>query len=145
MINQSVCASFIKELFEGIHNFGTAPDVFMLALYTSAARLDGGTTVYSATNEVAGAHYDAGGEILSIRQRPTVVGTRVMVNFNDIFWPVGVSIIARGGLIYNSSKANRAVMVVDFGLDINSVSTGKFGVKFPPNTLDLNPAAMVAS
>lgn len=144
MINQSVCASFKKELFEAVHNFGVAPDIFMLALYTSSARLDFNTTAYSTVGEVVGPQYTAGGEILSILQAPTVYGSQIMLNFHDLLWPVGISVITRGALIYNSTKANRAVLVIDFGLDINTSTSGKFGITFPPHGQDMNPAILVA-
>jgi DNA-binding beta-propeller fold protein YncE len=145
MINQAVCASFMQELFEGVHNFGPAPDIFMFALFTSSARLDGGTTVYDPFGEATGPEYVAGGEILSIRQPPVTQGPRALLNFSDVLWPVGIAIIARGGLIYNSSKANRAVSVFDFGMDINTTTSGKFGIRFPPNGVGVNPAIMVMS
>jgi hypothetical protein len=67
-----------------------------------------------------------------------------MLNFNDVLWPVGISVITRGALIYNSTKENRAMMVVDFGMDINTAASGKFGIEFPPSGQDMNPAALVA-
>src|SRR4249920_1809458 len=98
MVNQSVCASFIQELFQGVHNFSTAPDIFMIALYTSAAQLNSNTTAYSTFGEVVGPEYTAGGEILTILQPPTVLGSRIMLNFYDVLWPVGIAVITRGAL-----------------------------------------------
>ena len=42
------------------------------------------------------------------------------------------TITARGALIYNASKANKAVAVLDFGADKTS-TTGDFTVQFPIN------------
>ena len=61
-ITQAMCTSFKKELLLGVHRFGTnAADTMKLALYTSSATLDATTTAYSATNEVSGTGYSAGG------------------------------------------------------------------------------------
>ena len=40
------------------------------------------------------------------------------------------TITARGALIYNSSKSNKAVAVLDFGTDKTSTA-GNFTVQFP--------------
>lgn len=64
-MTQAVCNSFKQELFEGVHNLANAGDVIKFALYTNAATLDATTTVYSATNEVSGTGYTAGGVTLA--------------------------------------------------------------------------------
>jgi len=129
MITQSMCTSFKVELLQGVHNFTNgAGDVFKIALYTSAATLSAATTAYSATNETSGPGYTAGGATLT-SVTPTSSGTTAFVDFADAVWP-NASITARGALIYNSSKANRAVAVLDFGADKTS-TTGDFTVVMP--------------
>ena len=129
-ITQAMATSFKVELLTGTHNFtNTTGDVFKLALYTSAATLDATTTAYSATNEVAtGGNYVAGGNTL-VNVTPISTGTTAFTDFADSTW-AGATITANGALIYNSSKANRAVAVLAFGGD--KVSTaGDFSVIFP--------------
>jgi hypothetical protein len=44
----------------------------------------------------------------------------------------GASFTCRGGLFYNSSKANRAIAVIDFGAD--KTASGTFTVQLPAST-----------
>ena len=129
-ITQALCTSFKVEILQAIHDFtASTGDVFKLALYTSSANLDATTTVYSATNEVANSGtYTAGGGSLT-NVTPTSTGTTAFLDFGDIAF-TSATITARGALIYNSSKANRAVAVLDFGSDKIS-TTGTFTVQFP--------------
>lgn len=128
-ITQALCTSFKKELFEGTHDFSASGgDTFKIALYTSSASLDATTTAYSATNEVSGTGYSAGGATLT-NVDPASSGTTAFVDFDNVTW-ASSSITARGALIYNSSKSNKAVCVLDFGSDKTS-SSSDFTVTFP--------------
>jgi hypothetical protein len=57
-------------------------------------------------------------------------GTTAYVDFANASWTG--SLTARGGLIYNSSKGNKAICVLDFGADKTSTTT--FLVTMPANT-----------
>lgn len=128
-ITQAICTSFKQELLVGTHNFtNTTGDVFKIALYTSSATLGASTTAYSATNEVSGAGYSAGGATLT-NVTPTTSGTTAFTDFADVTWSSS-TITARGALIYNSTDSNRAVCVLDFGSDVSS-SSGDFTISFP--------------
>lgn len=128
-ITQAMCTSFKKELMEGLHNFkATGGNAFKIALYVAAATLDASTTAYSATNEASGTGYTAGGAALT-NVDPTTSGTTAFTDFADVSWPTS-TITARGALIYNSTNANRAVAVLDFGSDKSS-SSGTFQIVFP--------------
>jgi len=128
-ISQSMCTSFKQEILVGTHNFTTTTgDVFKIALYTSSATLGSATTAYAATNEVAGTGYTAGGLALT-NVTPTTSGTTAYVDFGNAVWTTA-TITARGALIYNSSKSNKAVAVLDFGADKTSTA-GDFTVSFP--------------
>ena len=112
-----VCTSFLVELLQATHDFTPSTgDTFKLALYDENATLNADTTVYSATNEVSGTGYSAGGVTLTT-STPTSDGRTALVDFNDVTLST-VTITARGGLVYNSSKSNRTVMVLDFGRNI---------------------------
>jgi hypothetical protein len=128
-IVQTLVTSFKKESWQGIHNLET--DVLKIALYTGAVTLDANTTTYSTTNESSGAGYTAGGATLTGATINTS-GTTVFVDFNNVVWS-GASFTTRGALIYNSSKANRAIAVLDFGADKTAVGT--FTVVMPANTV----------
>jgi len=125
MITQTATTPFKAELLQGIHDFNT--DVFRLALYVATADLGANTAVYTTVGEVSGAGYTAGGETMT----GVSVSPQGFVNFANVVWPVA-NFTARGALIYNSSKANRAVAVLDFGAD--KTATTSFTVQVPPNT-----------
>lgn len=125
-ITQAMCSSFKSELLAGTHDLDT--DTIKIALYTSSATLGASTTAYSATNEVSGTGYVAGGNTLT---SPVISldGTTGICDFADTTWSSS-TITARGALIYNASKANRAIAVLDFGSDKTSTS-GDFTVVMP--------------
>jgi hypothetical protein len=130
-----MCTSFKKELMYGAHDFAAAGDTFKIALYTSSATLDASTTAYSATNEVSGTGYSAGGQDLT-NVDPASSGTTAYGDFADETWTTA-TITARGALIYNSTPnttsialTNPAVVVLDFGSDKTSTA-GDFTVVFP--------------
>jgi len=134
-ITQAMCTSFKVDLLNGIHAFGTTvvrgattADTMYMALYTSSATLDATTTAYTATNEVSGTGYVAGGQALTT-VAPTSSGTTAYLDFNDETW-TSSTITARGALIYNSTQSNKSVAVLDFGSDKTSTA-GDFTVVFP--------------
>lgn len=128
-ISQCMVTSFKAEILGGVQDLDT--DVIKMALFTSAASLDATTTVYSTSDEVVGVGYTAGGNTLA---SPTITtsGTTAYVDFADTSWTTA-TITARGALIYNSSKADRAIAVLDFGSDKTSTA-GTFTVQMPANS-----------
>lgn len=128
-ISQALCTSFKQELLTGTHIFGT--DTFKLALYVSTANLGANTTSYTTSGEVAaGGAYSTGG--VTLTANVSVSGTTAIVDFNDVSW-TSSTITARGALIYNNSKSDKAVAVLDFGSDKSS-SSGTFTIQFPDAT-----------
>mgnify|MGYP003342318217 CR=1 FL=1 len=139
MITQCLCNSFREELFQGVHNFSAVGgDVFKIALYTDVAQIGATTSVYTATGEVSATNYTAGGQVLtgqSITLSQPQTGPQTYITFDNAQWS-STNIAARGALIYNSSKSNKAVLVLNFGLDV-SATDGVFTVIMPvaaPNT-----------
>jgi len=126
---QAVCTSFKQELLTATHDFtnGTG-DAFKIALFTSSATLGASTTAYSTSNEVVGSGYTAGGNTLT-NVTPTSSGTTAFTDFADTTWS-SATITARGALIYNSTDADKAVVVLDFGSDQTSTA-GDFTIQFP--------------
>jgi len=125
MITQTATTSFKADLLKGVHDFNT--DTFKLALYLATANLDANTTVYTATGETAGTGYVAGGNTLT----GVSVNDAGFVIFTNTTWNPAV-FTARGALIYNSSKGNKSVAVLDFGSD--KTATNTFLVQMPANT-----------
>ena len=129
-ITQAMATSFKKALLDGDMDFSSGTsDAFKIALYTSSATMSAATTAYSATNEVSGTGYTAGGNTLTVVV-PTTSGTTAFLDFADSTWTTA-TITARGALIYRSSgSGNPAVAVLDFGADKSS-SGGSFIITFP--------------
>lgn len=125
-ITQALCTSYKAEILSGIH---LAADVYKIALFTSLATLDATTTTYSVTNEVVGAGYTAGATTLSGFTATTSGTTAILDWTTDPSWATA-TITARGAIIYNSSKSNKAVAILDFTTDKTSTA-GTFTVQLP--------------
>lgn len=129
-ITQALCTSFKVDILQAVHDFtASTGDTFKLALYTSSATLGASTTAYSSTNEVGNSgSYAAGGGTLT-NVTPTSSSTTAFTDFADLSF-TSATITARGALIYNSSKSDKAVAVLDFGSDKTSTD-GTFTIQFP--------------
>jgi hypothetical protein len=128
MIVQTQTTSFKAELYEGIHDL--IDDTIKIALFNANADLTASTTAYSTNQEVTGTGYTAGGNTLTgatVRSS----GTTAYVSFDNTTWS-SASFTSRGALIYNSSKANRSVAVLNFGSD-KIVANGTLTIEFPSN------------
>jgi len=134
-ITQAIANSFKKELLEGEHNFTqTTGDKFKLALYVSTATLTSATTSYTTSGEVsASGQYSAGGGAL-VNGVVSITAGVARVDFNNLSF-TGVTLTARGALIYNTSATatNAAVAVLDFGGD-KTATSGTFTIQFPAPT-----------
>jgi hypothetical protein len=130
MIVQTQTTSFKAELYEGIHNL--LLDELKLALYTAEANLDASTTAYTDANEVpsAGTGYSAGGNVVT-GVTINSSGYTAWVTFNNVLW-VPAAFTTRCALLYNASKANRSIVVLDFGSDKTCINT--FTVTMPGDT-----------
>lgn len=131
-IVQAVTTSFRLQLLEACHDFRLiGGDTFKIALYSSSAILDDSTTAYTATGEISGTGYTAGGATLT-RVNPTSSGQTGYTSFETVTW--SGSLTAAGALIYNTTPThtytNPSVMVLSFGMDRSSVS-GVFTVTMP--------------
>jgi hypothetical protein len=128
MITAGLTNSFKEQLLLGVHDFET--DTFLIALYTSSAVLGPETTVYLTTGEVTGTGYVEGGQEL---QNITVnLGMGIgYVSFDNPAW-AGATFSTRGALIYNSSKSNKSVAVLNFGIDQTMLGQS-FTIQLPTN------------
>jgi hypothetical protein len=133
-IVQTQTTSFKSQLYQAVHNMLT--DTFKIALYTAAADLNEDTTIYSATNEVTGTGYVAGGVALTGVTLNTSDYT-AYINFADVVF--NASVTARCALIYNVTQGNKSVVVLDFGSDKTS---SNFTITMPANT---STAALIRS
>jgi hypothetical protein len=125
-IVQTQTTSFKTELYTAVHNLST--DTLKIALYTAAADLNEATTVYSATNEVTGTGYVAGGVTLT-GVTISSSGYTAYVDFDNVVF--SASVTARCALIYNVTQGNKSIAVLDFGADKTSTN---FTITMPANT-----------
>jgi len=129
-ITQTLTDTFLQDCLDGAHNLGNGGDTLKIALYTSSATLGATTSAYTATNEVSGTGYTAGGATLA--SQAVAYDATNQVAFFDAADPAftTATITARGALIYNNSKSNASIAVLDFGSDFTSTA-GTFTVQLP--------------
>ena len=140
----ALCNSFKQELLEGVHNFTGSGNTFKFAMYTnsqagndnlggSSSTMDATVTAYSssASNEVSSSGYTAGGGTLT-NVAPSLKSTSTATTQFSTLTFSGVTLTARGALIYNDTNSDKAVCVLDFGAD-KSASSGAFTINFPTN------------
>ena len=122
--------SFVKELANKQHDLDT--DTLKVALYPSTVSFGPTTTGYSATNEVTGAGYTAGGEELD----NVTVGDdgvdEVYFSADTVTWSAA-TFTFRHYLIYNSSNGNKAVAYASYPVD-QTVTSGTYNLTFPATT-----------
>jgi hypothetical protein len=144
-----MCTTFLSELMTATHNFGASPiraaataDTFKAALYVTTATIDANTSVYSATNEVSGTNYTAGGVAVTNATAPLASNSTAVAGTG--YWTPSASItyttvtLATAFdcvLIYNSSQSNKAVSVHTFGSQ--TVTAGTFTLTMPTNSTTL--------
>ena len=131
-IAQAVTSSFKSEVLQGIHDLAVNGDTFKIALYNSSANLSSATVVYDPANEVSGGGYTTGGATLT-NLGVSLSGTIAYSSWNNVSW-ANAGFSAAGALIYNASKGNKAVAVLNFGGTYTWSSTDTATVIFPPNT-----------
>lgn len=124
----------------GHHNFGTGvvraattADSFKAALYLASATVNAATTAYSASDEVSGTGYTAGGVAVTFGTVPSTSGTTAFVtpSASITYSAVTLSTAFDAVLIYNSTQSNKAVSVHTFGSQ--TVTAGTFTLTMPTN------------
>lgn len=144
--SQSMCTSFLGELMTATHNFGVAPtrgtsaaDTFKGALYLTTATINAATTAYTATGEVTGTGYTAGGVTVTNATPPASTNSSATAGVG--YWTPSASLVYTTVtlttafdtvLIYNSTQSNKAVSVHTFGSQ--SITAGTFTLTMPANT-----------
>ena len=151
---QSMCTSFMGQLFNGGHQFSTitlvsrtsltAPtaDTFKAALYLASATVNASTTAYSATNEVSGTGYTAGGVAVTMGTAPTATNSSATAGVAFItpsasitYTTVTLGTAFDAVLLYNSTQNNTAVSVHTFGSQ--TITAGTFTLTMPTNSTTL--------
>ena len=141
-----MCTSFMGEILTATHNFGVAPiraattaDTFKAALYLASATINASTTAYSATGEVTGTGYTAGGVTVTNAYPP--VSTNSSATAGVAYWTPSASFVYTTVtlstafdtvLLYNSTQSNKAVSVHTFGSQ--TITAGTFTLTMPAST-----------
>ena len=129
MFTAGLVTSFKEQLLLGQHDLLT--DTIKIALYDSTAVLGPDTLVYTTLGEVSSTGYTAGGQTLL---NPLVGGGNGTgyASFDDPIW-YATTFSVRGALLYNASKSNKAIGVMNFGLDQVTL-VQDFKIQFPAFT-----------
>ena len=148
---QSMCTSFMSQLMLGEHQLGTATlvsrtsltspttDTLKAALYLASATMDASATVYTATGEVSGTGYTAGGVTVTNATAPSSTNTSATAGV-AFFTPsasltyttVTLTTAFDAVLLYNSTQSNKAISVHTFGSQ--TITAGTFTLTMPANT-----------
>ena len=140
---QAICTSFKVELLNGIHALGTSvvragttADSFKAALYLASATTNAANTVYTATGEVSGTGYTAGGVDLTGSPdwvAPTSSGTTAYSTptASIVYTTVTLATAFDCVMIYNSTQGNKAVQVLTFGSQ--TITAGTLTLTMPTN------------
>ena len=138
--SQAMCTSFKGEILAAIHALGTTvtrggtgADTIKAALYLASGSLGAGTTAYSATSEVSGTGYSAGGVTVTNGTAPSTSGTTAICtpSASIVYTTVTLTTAFDCVLIYNSTQSNKAISVHTFGSQ--TVTAGTFTLTMPAN------------
>ena len=139
---QAMCTSFKVDLFNAVHAFNATgipahtaatADTFKAALYLASATVNSTTTAYSATNEVSGANYNAGGVTVTFGTAPSSTSTTAFItpSASIVYTNVTLASSFDAVLIYNSTQSNKSVSVHTF--TAQTVTAGTFTLTMPSN------------
>jgi hypothetical protein len=146
-----MCTSFMSQLMLGEHQLGTATlvsrtsltspttDTLKAALYLASATMDASATVYTATGEVSGTGYSAGGVTVTNATAPTSTNTSATAGVafftpsaSITYTSVTLTTAFDAVLLYNSTQSNKAISVHTFGSQ--TITAGTFLLTMPANT-----------
>jgi hypothetical protein len=141
----------MQQLMVGEHQLGTATlvsrtsltapttDTLKAALYLASATVNASTTAYSASNEVSGTGYVAGGVTVTNATAPN--STNASATAGVAFFTPSASITYTtvtlatafdAVLLYNSTQSDKAISVHTFGSQ--TITAGTFTLTMPSNT-----------
>jgi hypothetical protein len=138
---QAMCTSFKQDLLNGLHAFGTTvvragttPDSFKAALYLASATINASTTAYTATGEVSGTNYVAGGVAVTTATAPATSGTTAFVtpSASIVYTNITLATSFDCVLIYNDSRTGKnAVSAHTF--TAQTITAGTLTLTMPTN------------
>ncbi len=138
--SQAIATSFKSEILMGHHALGTSvvragtgADTVKSALYLASATTGASNTAYTATGEVSGSGYSAGGVTVTNATVPTTSGTTAYwtPSATISFGTVTLATSFDATMLYNSTQSNKAIGVFTFGA--TTVTAGAFSLTMPTN------------
>lgn len=118
------------DFLSGLHQ---PNDEYYIALYTDRADLSLNTQKYTIAEEVRAPGYEAGGKKL-MGYKSGIIDDLAYITFSATEWQ-NSSIAAKGAMIYNASKGDVAVVVLNFE-EVKKSSVGLFRIEFPTPSED---------
>lgn len=137
---QAIATSFKGEILTAIHALGTTvtrgattADTVKAALYLTTASIGAGTTAYSATGEVSGTNYSAGGVTVTNANAPSTSSTTAIwtPSASIVYTTVTLSTAFDCVLLYNSTQSNKAIGGYTFGAQ--TITAGTLTLTMPTN------------
>ena len=128
MITHGIALEAKKALITGVHQPG---DEYRIALYSASAKIGPTTKAYTTECEIKGMGYTAGGVALK-GHRTGIIGKNAFKTFDDVVLK-SATFAAAGAMIYNASKGNAALCILNLGAE-RHVYDGAFELKFPKPT-----------
>ena len=128
MIIHGIALEAKKALITGVHQPG---DDYRIALYSAAAKIGPTSKAYTTEGEIKGIGYTAGGVTLK-GHRTGIIGKNAFITFDDVILK-SATFSAAGAMIYNASKGNAALIVLNIGSE-KHVYNSTFELKFPKPT-----------
>ena len=120
---------------EATHNFSNpGGNSFKLAMYTNSATLGKSTTSFTTGGQVSSptGGYTSGGKAL-VNTGTSLATNTAITDFADLSF-TGVTITARGALIYNDTNGDQSCSCIRFFGGDKTASAGTFTIQFPAFT-----------
>lgn len=134
-----------RDMFQNDSAIDLLADTLKIALYTNSITPNYDTdTSYSATNEVSGTGYTAGGVALA-NDTITVSSGTLIYDADDSSWTTSTFSAVRAGRIYDDTittpTADPLICTINFGADF-AVTAGTFTIQYAAGgvwAIDLTP------
>lgn len=131
MIKPGLCVGYKADIMRGVHH---EDDRYHLALYGAKASIDCMTREYTTRGEIAGPGYSPGGIALTGFE-VCEDGEAAVLTFDDPHWDRLTVTGVVAALVYNASKGDRAVGVVQLAQP-GSATNGAFDLVLPEATAE---------
>lgn len=128
---QAVSVQFKQDAMTAI--LPAAIGTLKAALYLVSATTNGSNTAYTATGEVSGTNYTAGGVAVTAATAPQVTGTTVywQPSANIVYTTVTLSTAFDCVMLYDTARSNKAIGTWTFGSQ--TVTAGTLTLTMPTN------------